>query len=120
MKCLQVEDHVCLTGGEDGNIRMWDLRKVDEEEDWKRSESSRIPEAIAEEEEENFDDGELVERPSGIRDGADDSAPKELEGPCVRLLEGHSRAVTALYFEDECLVSRAFRISGVSQLTAIF
>jgi division protein 1 len=32
--CLQVEDHVCLTGGEDGNVRLWDLRRVDDEDVW--------------------------------------------------------------------------------------
>lgn len=26
--------------------------------------------------------------------------------PCIRVLEGHSKAVTALYYEDGCLVSR--------------
>lgn len=100
VKCLQVEDHVCLTGGEDGNVRLWDLRKVDEEDDWGAA-RGRVPEAIPEEGEN--DDGELIEKPNGIRNGEEET--KEKEGPCVRLLEGHSRAVTALYFEDECLAS---------------
>jgi hypothetical protein len=26
--------------------------------------------------------------------------------PCIRVLEGHSKAVTALYYEDGCLVSQ--------------
>jgi division protein 1 len=28
----------------------------------------------------------------------------EDNGPCVRVLEGHSKSVTALYYEDGCLV----------------
>ncbi|KAL1749135.1 WD40-repeat-containing domain protein [Schizophyllum fasciatum] len=70
VRCLQVEDHVCLTGGADGDVRLWDLRRVDEDEDW--------------------------------GDQADADA-----GPCARVLQGHSQAVTALYFEDECLVTGA-------------
>ncbi|KNZ78167.1 Mitochondrial division protein 1 [Termitomyces sp. J132] len=71
VKCVQVEDHVCLTGGEDGNVRLWDLRRVDDDE----------------------------------HDGWEDPSVKN--GPCARLLEGHTKAVTALYFEDECLVTGA-------------
>ncbi|KAL1675759.1 WD40-repeat-containing domain protein [Schizophyllum commune] len=69
VRCLQVEDHVCLTGGADGDVRLWDLRRVDEDEEW--------------------------------GDDADE------DGPCARVLQGHSQAVTALYFEDECLVTGA-------------
>lgn len=30
---------------------------------------------------------------------------EEDNGPCVRVLEGHSKAVTSLYYEDNVLVS---------------
>ncbi|KAJ6626942.1 WD40-repeat-containing domain protein [Mycena sp. CBHHK59/15] len=72
VKCVQVEDHVCLTGGSDGNVRLWDLRRVDADQadGW-------------------GDEGE-------IRDDC-----------CARVLEGHTKAVTALYFEDDCLVTGA-------------
>ena len=33
VKTLQVEDHVCLTGGEDGSVRVWDLRRVGDDDD---------------------------------------------------------------------------------------
>lgn len=91
--CLQVEDNMCLTGGADGNVRLWDLRKVEDEEGWEGGMVSLSD--VAEEDDE--DEGQT----SSI--SASD-ALAEKEGPCVRLLEGHTQAVTALYFEDECLV----------------
>ncbi|TFK40910.1 WD40 repeat-like protein [Crucibulum laeve] len=102
VKCVQVEDHVCLTGGEDGNVRLWDLRRVEEDDGWGEAEMVSLSDVS--EEEEN-DRGELVEKQSGIRNGKESEDPKH--DPCARLLEGHSKAVTALYFEDECLVTGA-------------
>jgi len=86
--CLQVEDHVCLTGGADGNVRLWDLRRVDEEEGWGKLSLNDI----AEEDEE--EGGFVKAQGSSTKDGA-----------CARVLDGHTKAVTALYFEDDCLVS---------------
>jgi len=106
VKCVQVEDHVCLTGGEDGNVRLWDLRRVDEEDDWGGEGEIVSLSDVAEEDERQGEDGEdLVERPNGIRSGRESVA--ERDDPCARLLEGHSKAVTALYFEDDCLVGLA-------------
>jgi len=96
--CLQVEDHVCLTGGADGNVRLWDLRRVDDDDTWGEGEMIHLGD-VAEEDEEMGEFGELA---NGIRSSGKHSHEKE--GACVRLLEGHTRAVTALYFEDECLV----------------
>lgn len=100
MKSLQVEDHICLTGGEDGNVRVWDLRKVDDEA-WGDGEMVNLSD-VAEEAED--DGGEIVERPGGIRNGKEDDSEVEKDGSCLRILEGHTKTVTALYFEDECLV----------------
>jgi division protein 1 len=80
-----------LTGGEDGNVRLWDLRRVDEDE-WGK-EGEMVSSDIA--------DGQ-VDRMNGIRSSAGIDV-SEMEA-CARLLEGHSKAVTALYFEDDCLV----------------
>lgn len=98
VNCLQVEDNVCLTGGEDGNVRLWDLRRVDEDDGWGTGEADRLPDVLEEDE-----DG----RQTSIRNGGENVLPTPEEGPCARVLEGHSRAVTALYFEDECLVTGA-------------
>lgn len=47
------------------------------------------------------DEFEWEEGPSGYTD----ASHVEGNGPCVRTLEGHSKSVTALYYEDGCLVS---------------
>lgn len=112
VKCIQVEDHVCLTGGEDGNVRLWDLRRVEEDDGWGGEGEMVSLSDVAEEDEERTDDGELGSAPNGIK-SSKESIP-ERDGPCVRILEGHSKAVTALYFEDDCLVGprSSFRIVG--------
>jgi len=100
VKCLQVEDHVCLTGSEDSTVRLWDLRRVVEDED---VDIVTYSDAMGS----DTSDGETVERPNGIRNGppVDDQAGRETA--CVRALEGHSKAVTSMYFEDDCLVTGA-------------
>ncbi|KXN87547.1 Mitochondrial division protein 1 [Leucoagaricus sp. SymC.cos] len=103
VKSMQVEDHICLTGSEDGNVRVWDLRKVDDGT-WGKGETVSLSDVVEEAED---DAGELVERPTGVRDSKEEEPELEKDGPCLRLLEGHTKAVTALYFEDECLVTGA-------------
>lgn len=108
VKALQVEAHLCATGATDGAVRLWDLRRVDgdaETSEWDLSD-------VLEEAEEDVDgtgtgDSVVVERPpTGLNGTRSKSrAPKEDKpGPCVRVLEGHSKAVTALYFENDTLV----------------
>ena len=50
-------------------------------------------------------DSEMVQRPNGIRNGSVGGSELGKETAFVRALEGHSKAVTSMYFEDECLVS---------------
>ena len=109
MKCVQVEDHVCLTGGEDGNIRLWDLRRVDED-DWENEGEMVQLSDVAEEDENRTDGGSVKQESNGVL-----PSPREGErdGACVRLLEGHTKAVTALYFEDDCLVSSKFGLLNI-------
>lgn len=106
VKCIQVEDHVCLTGGEDGNVRLWDLRRVDDEGDGLGEGGFvSLGHLLEEDEDEDGRDTESSDKPSSIRDDiSEDTSGKD--SSCVRLLEGHTKTVTSLYFEDECLVSR--------------
>ena len=109
IKALQVEAHLCATGATDGAVRLWDLRRVDgdvEGSDWDLSD-------VLEEAEE---DGEgagtggsvVVDRPHSGPNGTvrprRASEEDDVPGPCVRVLEGHSKGVTALYFENDTLV----------------
>ena len=50
VKCIQVEDHICLTGSEDGTVRVWDLRRVDEDEDWESGDMFNLSDVVEEDE----------------------------------------------------------------------
>jgi division protein 1 len=101
-----VEAHLCATGATDGTVRLWDLRRVDgdaETSEWDLSD-------VLEETDEDGDctgDSVVVDRlrtaPNGTRPRSQ-TPKKDTSGPCIRVLEGHSKAVTALYFENDTLV----------------
>lgn len=95
---------MCLTGGDDGTVRLWDLRRVDADgaDGWE-DEGDMVNLSEIQEENEDGDGGDGDRTLNGEeRNGK--SAARERDDPCVRLLEGHSKAVTSLYFEDDCLV----------------
>ncbi|KAI0045742.1 WD40 repeat-like protein [Auriscalpium vulgare] len=109
VKAVQVEDAVCLTGSADGTVRVWDLRRVDAEADEWEHGMVHLSDVIEEAEEgEGEGEGVVVDASvagsGAVRQGA---SKEEEDGPCVRVLEGHSKAVTAMYFEDETLVTGA-------------
>jgi mitochondrial division protein 1 len=79
VKCVQVEEHVCITGGSDSKVRLWDLRRAGESSSGNES------------------GGTVGNREDGV-------FGESSEGPCVRVLEGHSSSVTSLFFEDATLV----------------
>jgi mitochondrial division protein 1 len=110
VKALQVEAHLCATGATDGAVRLWDLRRVDgdtETSEWELSD-------VLEETDEDGDctgtstgDSVVVERPRTTPNGTRSrsrTSKKDVSGPCIRVLEGHSKAVTTLYFENNTLV----------------
>jgi division protein 1 len=101
-----VEAHLCATGATDGTVRLWDLRRVDgdaETSEWDLSD-------VLEETDEDGDctgDSVVVDRPPTAPNGTrlrSRTPKKDTPGPCIRVLEGHSKAVTALYFENDTLV----------------
>ncbi|BGP50286.1 Mitochondrial fission protein [Rhodotorula kratochvilovae] len=123
VKALQVEGSTCVTGGEDGAIRVWDLDKAEEA----FYAGVVAPSAARREEEDVFgptgagsgaglvngapgaeDDGLLREAPSAAAPegaAAATTAVGEADGPCVRQLGGHTKAVTALFFDGPTLVT---------------
>lgn len=109
---MQVEAHLCATGATDGAVRLWDLRRVDGDVEASEWDLSDVLEEV-EEDGEGVGTGDSVVvdhhphsgtngtvRVSRASEEANDDAP----GPCVRVLEGHSKGVTALYFENDTLV----------------
>lgn len=76
VKCIQVEDQVCLTGGDDGNVRVWDLRLVDEDEEWER-ESEMVHLSDIQEEESVDELGVRTDTNGSIRQGTSTSGGDE-------------------------------------------
>ncbi|CAO1613561.1 unnamed protein product [Sympodiomycopsis kandeliae] len=119
VKALQVEDELCITGGADANIKIWDLRKVEDWEtrlemrangQWSPSGSGIIqadedPSASAD----NLGGSSTDDGEGSVRQGnGGESTPQRDESdPKLMTLEGHSKEVTALYFDDTCLVTGA-------------
>lgn len=102
VKCLQVEDELCVSGSADASLRLWDLRRVEEQEMHLELAASGFVGSAKD----SAGSGGL------IGEGAhqeSDSADKSGTGTdaCLGALEGHSKAVTALYMNDTCLVSGA-------------
>ncbi|KAJ3907063.1 WD40-repeat-containing domain protein [Lentinula edodes] len=102
VKCIQVEDTVCVTGSEDCSVRLWDLRLVDADgsDGWGDEGEIVSLSDVAEE-----DSSEEGTKPNGIRNGIGKEQKEDVA--CLRVLEGHTKTVTTLFFEDNCLVTGA-------------
>ena len=117
VKCVQVEGAVALTGGSDGAVRLWELGRVEEwEESRREAEEKRrkgldgLLDASADHRLPNVRADMIAEHGLGNeqddQDGVAMEKDKRLEGdPCLRVLEGHSKSITSLYYEDNCLVT---------------
>lgn len=114
VKCLQVESTLCITGGRDGRIKIWDLDRACAENDegvpaGSASGSGARPaahttassEQMAESgtEEAEALRGSMADPTSSALNGADSS-----ESSCLRTLDAHTKDVTCLYFDGSCLV----------------
>ncbi|KAE9409374.1 WD40 repeat-like protein [Gymnopus androsaceus JB14] len=99
VKCIQVEGTVCVTGSEDSSVRLWDLRRVDTDgsDGWGDEGEMVNLSDVAEEDE--------SDEVNGIRNGKEKEEKED--AACLRVLEGHTKAVTTLFFEDDCLVTGA-------------
>lgn len=94
VRCLQVEQNTCVTGGTDGTVKLWDLRAVEDEEEALVSLAGSPRSTIPSIPDDDQEAAVLVERPSVPRG-------------CLRTFEGHTKGVSAVYFEESCLVSGA-------------
>lgn len=134
VKCLQVEEELCITGGTDASVRLWDLHRVedyearlsikannnDDDDDNNNNnnnnggraairqggQSSGTSTTGNDDEDEQPSSSSSVTANGGGNGSSDDHRDKEHD-PCLRSLEGHSKAVTSLYFDDTCLVTGA-------------
>ncbi|CEL52725.1 Mitochondrial division protein 1 OS=Ustilago maydis (strain 521 / FGSC 9021) GN=MDV1 PE=3 SV=1 [Rhizoctonia solani AG-1 IB] len=98
VRALQVQGQACVTGGADGVVRVWDLSKVPDDDE---SAGSFVG---------NGKNGKSREEEDFVHLERESTSEESGEGPetgCVKVLEGHSKAVTSLYFEDACMVTGA-------------
>lgn len=118
VKVLQVEASMCVTGGSDGQIKIWDLDVAESAPlgsptGANGGQPTSLEQMLLGKEEDPFFVGShggagLV---NGEGDGLMREDPvkvekeKEPAGPCVKTLDGHTKAVTSLYFDGSCLVT---------------
>lgn len=118
VKVLQVESSVCVTGGSDGKIKIWDLDVAESAPlgspaGVNGGQPTSLEQMLLGKEEDPFfvgstggaglvngeSDGLMREDPAKV------DKEKEPSGPCIKTLDGHTKAVTSLYFENSCLVT---------------
>jgi len=123
VKVLQVEGNLTVTGGKDGRLKVWDLDKAQEEfingPTTTSSSSDKMMGELPDEEDvfggggksrstltNGFEEDGLLREESGtIRSEQKVVEKVEEKGSCMRTMEGHTKAVTSLYFDGPTLVS---------------
>ncbi|KAK4703317.1 hypothetical protein P7C70_g2902, partial [Phenoliferia sp. Uapishka_3] len=110
VKALQVESSVCVTGGADGRIKIWDLDLAEADRAVPPSGVDGVTNSM---DGLNIGGSDVFGGGAGLVNGNDEGMMREEggrpsteeAGPCVRTLDGHTKAVTSLYFDDSCLVT---------------
>lgn len=118
VKVLQVESSVCVTGGADGKIKIWDLDVAESAPlgsptGINGGQPTSLEQMLLGKEEDPFFIGSTGG--AGLVNGEGDGLmredttkvekEKEPAGPCTKTLDGHTKAVTSLYFDGSCLVT---------------
>ncbi|KAH9075679.1 WD40-repeat-containing domain protein [Lactarius deliciosus] len=96
IKALQVEAHLCATGATDGAVRLWDLRRVDGD-----------VRGVGAEEDGEGGGSVVVDRPHSVEHRKKQMTITTHPGRVYACSRDTARAVTALYFENETLVTGA-------------
>ncbi|KAI5477173.1 mitochondrial division protein [Pseudohyphozyma bogoriensis] len=114
VKALQVESSLCVTGGADGQLRIWDLDLAESgaslplETPALDAVTNSLENVFLGQKDDVFGGGSTT-----VNGGAEEGMMKEesgrsgaaVDGPCVKTLDGHTKAVTSLYFDGSCLVT---------------
>lgn len=138
VKVLQVEGAVSVTGGKDGRVKVWDLEKAQEEFVNGPISTTSSGKMMGEELGEDVfgggggasstlinggfeEDGLLREEGgSSVRDQKAVEVEEEEKGSCMRTMEGHTKAVTSLYFDGPTLVRNcSLLLHRTSRLTLL-
>lgn len=90
VKCLQVNNTTCITGGTDAQIRLWDLNKVGAE--------------LLTDSSDKVDDKDSSNNSASQSPHVNKNA-KNRGGVLMSTFRGHAQPVSALYSEGACLVS---------------
>ena len=97
VKCLQVENSVCITGGSDGKVRVWDLEQAEQDALLHLAPGSNVH---------HQQNGSSL---GVVPEAASEEDEIASAGPCMRVLDAHTKDVTCLYFDGSCLVSPTLR-----------
>lgn len=128
---------MCVTGGQDGQIRIWDLDVAEAAfaagpgalQSPTSGVTSSLENVFLGRNSDPMDDlfnaggsggaglvnGDLGDDGLMREQARAATAAEDESGPCVKTLDGHSKAVTSLYFDGSCLVSLACRSQPISR-----